>query len=52
MWFQFCCHFHPKQNSDQIFHLTSSFFFFFFFVFFLYFNEGTKCLVFNLGIGN
>ncbi|MFS7901862.1 hypothetical protein Hanom_Chr01g00004571 [Helianthus anomalus] len=29
LWFQFCCHFHPKAKSDQIFQLRSSFFVFF-----------------------
>ncbi|MFS8027272.1 hypothetical protein Hanom_Chr16g01496731 [Helianthus anomalus] len=29
LWFQFCCHFHPKSKSGQIFQLTSSFFVFF-----------------------
>ncbi|MFS7957040.1 hypothetical protein Hanom_Chr07g00661741 [Helianthus anomalus] len=30
MWFQFCCHFHPKAKTDQIFQLISIFFVFFF----------------------
>ncbi|MFS7939271.1 hypothetical protein Hanom_Chr05g00449741 [Helianthus anomalus] len=26
LWFQFCCHFHPKAKLSQIFQLTSKFF--------------------------
>ncbi|MFS7893131.1 hypothetical protein Hanom_Chr00s000810g01663651 [Helianthus anomalus] len=36
MWFQFCCHFHPKSKSGQFFQFTSSLFVFSF----LPFNEG------------
>ncbi|MFS7932496.1 hypothetical protein Hanom_Chr04g00368531 [Helianthus anomalus] len=35
LWFQFCCHFHPKSKSGQIVQSTSSFFFFFLSISFL-----------------
>ncbi|MFS7945935.1 hypothetical protein Hanom_Chr06g00530051 [Helianthus anomalus] len=41
MWFQFCCHFHPKSKFNKIFQLIFSFFF----VFFLPFNEGQNGLL-------
>ncbi|KAJ0857166.1 hypothetical protein HanRHA438_Chr13g0586901 [Helianthus annuus] len=40
MWFQFCCHFHPKSKFGKIFQLTSSFFF----IFFVSFNKGQNSL--------